>query len=102
MIYKNFYNKYKMSKEFLKQNDNQSNEDIDKEPEIIKESSNEEPKQKEILLQLGDIILISDPSNEILNDNVFLIEYIAGEFCICGISMNHLPEDQPALFVQSP
>ena len=76
MIYKNFYNKYKMSKEFLKQNDNQSNEDIDKEPEIIKESSNEEPKQKEILLQLGDIILISDPSNEILNDNVFLIEYI--------------------------
>jgi hypothetical protein len=68
-----------MSKEFLKQNDNQSNEDIDKEPEIIKETSNEEidtPKQKEILLQLGDIILISDPSNEILNDNVFLIEYI--------------------------
>ena len=79
MIYKNFYNKYKMSKEFLKQNDNQSNEDIDKETEIIKESSNEEiyvPKQKEILLQLGDIILISDPTNEILNDNVFLIEYI--------------------------
>ena len=76
MIYKNFYNKYKMSTELLKQNDNQSNEDID---EIIKDDSNEEmrgSKQKEILLQLGDIILISDPTNEILNDNVFLIEYI--------------------------
>jgi hypothetical protein len=76
MIYKNFYNKYKMSNEFLKQNDNQSNEDID---EIIKDESNEDvndSKQKEILLQLGDIILISDPTNEILNDNVFLIEYI--------------------------
>jgi len=79
MIYKNFYNKYKMSTEFLKQNDNQFKQDIDKEPEIIKDNSNEEirvSKQKEILLQLGDIILISDPSNEILNDNVFLIEYI--------------------------
>ena len=76
MIYKNFYKKYKMSTELLKQNDNQSNEDID---EIIKDDSNEEmrgSKQKEILLQLGDIILISDPTNEILNDNVFLIEYI--------------------------
>jgi hypothetical protein len=68
-----------MSTEFLKQNDNQFKQDIDKEPEIIKDNSNEEirvSKQKEILLQLGDIILISDPSNEILNDNVFLIEYI--------------------------
>jgi hypothetical protein len=64
-----------MSTEFLKQNDNQFKQDIDKEPEIIKDNSNEEirvSKQKEILLQLGDIILISDPSNEILNDNVFL------------------------------
>ena len=77
MIYKNFYNKYKMSTEFLKQNDNQTNNDID---EIIKDGFNEEIKEikeiKEILLQLGDIILISDPTNEILNDNVFLIEYI--------------------------
>ena len=32
--------------------------------------------KEEILLNLGDIILISDPTNEILNDNVFLIEYI--------------------------
>ena len=79
MIYKNFYNKYKMSTEFSKQNDNQFKQDIDKETEIIKDNSNEEiqvSKQKDILLQLGDIILISDPSNEILNDNVFLIEYI--------------------------
>jgi len=39
MIYKNFYNKYKMSTEFLKQNDNQTNNDID---EIIKDDFNEE------------------------------------------------------------
>jgi hypothetical protein len=30
----------------------------------------------ELLLKLGDIIFISDPSNEILNDNTFIIEYI--------------------------
>jgi hypothetical protein len=29
-----------------------------------------------ILLKLGDIILIIDPSNEILNNNIFLIDYI--------------------------
>lgn len=32
--------------------------------------------QKELLLNLGDIILINDPTNEILNQNTFLIEYI--------------------------
>jgi len=31
---------------------------------------------REILLKLGDIILITDPTNEILNNNVFFIEYI--------------------------
>jgi len=36
----------------------------------------QEPPKAEVLLKLGDIILISDPTNEILNDNVFLIEYI--------------------------
>lgn len=29
-----------------------------------------------IELQLGDIIRIEDPTNEILNNNVFLIDYI--------------------------
>ena len=33
-------------------------------------------KPEEVFLKLGDIILISDPTNEILNDNIFLIEYI--------------------------
>jgi hypothetical protein len=37
---------------------------------------NSESKKNDILLKLGDIILISDPTNEILNNNVFLIEYI--------------------------
>lgn len=32
--------------------------------------------EKELLLNLGDIISITNPTNEILNDNTFLIEYI--------------------------
>jgi hypothetical protein len=56
-----------MSEQNIKQN-----EDINIEmDEIFKEQP-----QKEILLKLGDIILIVDPTNEILNDNVFFIEYI--------------------------
>ena len=45
--------------------------EVDNIEEIITEK-----KQDAILLKLGDIILISDSTNEILNDNVFLIEYI--------------------------
>ena len=41
-----------------------------------KEQPNNDSKESEILLKLGDIILITDPTNEILNNNVFLIEYI--------------------------
>jgi len=56
-----------------------NNRDLE-EGEIIEEgeqaTSEPPPNSKEILLKLGDIILISDPTNEILNDNVFLIEYI--------------------------
>jgi hypothetical protein len=33
-------------------------------------------KQNEIILKLGDIIVFSDPTNEKLNDNVFIIDYI--------------------------
>lgn len=36
----------------------------------------DDDNKKELLLNLGDIILITDPTNEILNDNTFLIEYI--------------------------
>ena len=43
--------------------------------EIPEADIKEQPKE-DILLKLGDIILISDPSNEILNNNVFFIEYI--------------------------
>ena len=50
------------------------------EGELEEEDSKEEAmivkKPDEILLKLGDIILISDPTNEILNDQIFLIEYI--------------------------
>ena len=45
--------------------------------EVVEEQVEEVvPKSKEVLLKLGDIIWFSDPTNEILNDNVFLIEYI--------------------------
>ena len=33
-------------------------------------------KTKEVLLRLGDVILIEDPSSDVLNNNIFLIEYI--------------------------
>ena len=36
----------------------------------------EEPEGRFITLQLGDVILIRDPANEILDNNVFLIDYI--------------------------
>ena len=86
MIYKNFYYKYKMSQEInlLDRSENENeNIQIDIDP-ILEEEPVEEPIEEpivpsetaEILLKLGDIILISDPTNEILNDNVFLIEYI--------------------------
>jgi len=39
-------------------------------------NSNISSSNREILLKLGDIILITDPTNEILNNNVFFIEYI--------------------------
>ena len=93
MIYKNFYNKYKMSEQNIKEVEEKEAIDIDSDnPKIVLEEEEEEEEEKdeeeeeedeeeelqkdEILLNLGDIILISDPTNEILNDNVFLIEYI--------------------------
>jgi hypothetical protein len=42
----------------------------------IKENEIININNKNILLKLGDIILIKDPTNEILNNNIFLIEYI--------------------------
>ena len=37
---------------------------------------NETIKETFISIQLGDVIKIIDPSNETLNDNIFLIDYI--------------------------
>lgn len=47
----------------------------DQENEIKDDDYEEEEK---IELQLGDIILIKDPTNEILNDHTFFIQYIDG------------------------
>ena len=37
---------------------------------------NDDDMEEQVMLQLGDVIFITDPTNEILNDNTFLIEYI--------------------------
>ena len=52
------------------------NNEVREDTVIQVDNSDNVEKNGEILLKLGDIILITDPSNEILNDNVFLIEYI--------------------------
>ena len=69
-------------------NDNKENVEDKKEGQEEEKGQGEEKGQEEegqedleneeegILLKLGDIILITDPSNEILNNNIFLIEYI--------------------------
>ena len=36
----------------------------------------------EIILQLGDVIHITNPLNEKLNDQVFIIDYIDKQKCI--------------------
>ena len=103
MIYKNFYIKYNMSEQIIKEevgkiqdinpdleeniiplpNDNEKEKEKEKEEEEEDKQTRNEleetdlgSKIEEVLLKLGDIILISDPLNEILNNNVFLIEYI--------------------------
>lgn len=59
----------------IKDNIDGTKDEVIKEP-IVEEPVIEEPVVEEVLLKLGDIILITDPTNEILNNNVFLIEYI--------------------------
>jgi hypothetical protein len=53
-------------------NDNQTNKNDNQ----TNKNDNEDSKSNEFLLKLGDVILIIDPTNEILNKNTFLIEYI--------------------------
>jgi hypothetical protein len=42
----------------------------------VEEINKQKQTSTEVLLKLGDIILITDPTNEILNNNVFIINYI--------------------------
>lgn len=42
----------------------------------IEEEEEETELQKNISLQLGDVILIKDPTNEIINENIFIVDYI--------------------------
>ena len=80
-----FSGEYMLEETQNKENSNEDNKDIEnnkdiednKDMEEVEEVNVEEIKtENEIYLQLGDIILISDPTNEILNDNIFFIEYI--------------------------
>ena len=53
--------------------------DNTKEAEISEnddENKKQEEEKEEVVLELGDIIYILDPTNEILNDNTFIIEFI--------------------------
>ena len=67
-----------MSEQNKENKDEINNEDnsIDLELSEKPEQTKEEAEQNEVLLKLGDIIIITDPKNEILDNNVFLIEYI--------------------------
>lgn len=49
------------------------NEDVE---DVQVLSSEIQKKEKDVILKLGDIIIITDPTNEILNNNIFLIDYI--------------------------
>jgi hypothetical protein len=55
-----------------------SNEDIKKDTNVAEGPQEEKEKEKELslTLKLGDIIEITAPNNEILNNKVFIIEYI--------------------------
>ena len=83
MIYKNFYIKYKMSDKINLDVSIENNKDIENNHLEVSNGEKGEgitpevdEKLREVLLQLGDIILITDPTNEILNEQIFLIEYI--------------------------
>ena len=99
MIYKNFYNKYKMSAPINSLKNENENENKDNDTVIHSidsidlgnddnqnnnETQNNETQNNEtieenklsVLLKLGDMVLITDPTNEILNNNKFFVEYI--------------------------
>ena len=65
-------------KELVEGQEEELEEEQEEELEEGQEEELEEGQEEEegILLKLGDIILITDPSNEILNNSIFLIDYI--------------------------
>jgi hypothetical protein len=76
---KNFYYKYKIMSQELKEEQSELIKDISIETntkpiETILEEDITSPES--VLLKLGDIIIITDPTNEILNENEFIIDYI--------------------------
>jgi hypothetical protein len=75
--------------ETINKNDSNKKESENNEPILIEtnngdqieiledeDSAIKKEKEENITLKLGDIILITDPTNEILNNNIFLIDYI--------------------------
>jgi len=55
---------------------NINEEIIDDQVKVLTDEEIVSEKEKNVILKLGDIILITDPTNEILNNNIFLIDYI--------------------------
>ena len=57
--------------------DLEDNPKVQEELEVeVEEAAAVEETKEEIVLKLGDVIYIVDPTNEMLNDNKFIIEYI--------------------------
>ena len=54
-------------------------EDKDEEKEEKDKEEEEEEEEEQIVLQLGDIITIKDPTNEMLDNHNFFIQYIDSE-----------------------
>jgi hypothetical protein len=56
-----------------------SEKDIIEDNPIVEEDVKEDIKKTTVVLKLGDVVIIKAPTNEILNNNTFLIEYIDKE-----------------------
>jgi hypothetical protein len=67
-----------LSVEDINQDKTDVNEDVSEEEQEYEEG-NKEVKTVRFTLRLGDVVVIKAPTNEILNNNTFLIEYIDKE-----------------------
>lgn len=69
-------NKEEIVKDISQETKSMPIETILQEGDIIYSEQKNDNNSNTIILKLGDIIIISDPTNEILNNNEFIIDYI--------------------------